>query len=190
MNTTTPKKSNAPKPIVTMPDMVYDVFAENITKENILGFLPRKINGDLAALALLEIAQAQVSKNLCTCSSDLHQISSYKVLSLVNTNGFFIIPSSAGFFEISNKNNESGVIVDEIIFGIITTLLSFDEMIKAFNQEDEIVNAGFYRNFRNNLTQRLSDVSNFILTQPMDAPPSTEETAQIKSMLETVYSFT
>lgn len=190
MDAKTTKKSDTAKPIITMPDMVYDLLVERIAKEDALGFLPRKLKGDLAAIALLEIAQSQVSKNLCRCSSELHQISSYRVLSLANTSGFLIIPSNAGFFEISNKNNESGIIVDEIIFGIITTLLSFDEMIKAFNQEDEIVNAGFYRCFRNNLTQRLSDVSNFILTQPMDAPPSSEEAAQIESMLETVYSFT
>lgn len=194
MNTQNPDHKTQAKPIFTVPDMIYDVFVEGVVINQSVSFLQRKVGGTLEALIRLEACQHSVSKKLCSGSGSggdyTNKIQGYNFLRIANTDGFIIMPSNQAVFEISDKHNYSGVLVDSRLFGVITMLLTLDRVAQEYEAVNKPKLKAMFEDYRQTILTRLQEVSNFMLTEDMDAPPSEEEAAQIKGMMKTIYAFT
>lgn len=190
MNNQNPDHKTQDKPIFTVPDMIYDVFVESISSKQSISFLQRKVGGTLEALIRLEACQDSVSKRLYSGIDYSRKIQRYDFLRIVNTDGFIVMPVSTELFKISDKNNYSDVVVDSRLFGVITMLLTLERMAQEYTATDKPKVAATFEEYRKTILTKLQEVSNFMLTEDMDAPPSEEEAAQIKGMMKTIYSFT
>lgn len=189
MNTQNPAHKTQDKPIFTVPDIIYSVFVEGVGTQQSISFLQRKLGGTLEALIRLEANQHSVSKKLCLNNS-YAKIDGYESLRIANTDGFILIPNNQAVFEISDKNNYSGVMVDSRVFGVITMLLTFDRMAQEYAAMEKPKLKAKFEGYKEMILTRLQEVSNFMLTEDMDAPPSEQEIAEIKGMMKTIYAFT
>lgn len=168
--------------VITLPDSIYDLFVMSVAPEKADTFLNRKLNNDLTLVGDLGMATLAKSKELGVPDG----VVKWDILSLNNAYSFIFEPCEKTHFNISDENHPEGCLVDERVFGVVSTILAFRELADKYKNEPSTT--AMFSKYALDTKTELIDLIQHVLTNEPHLVSEQEKT-QAENVIKTVNAF-
>ena len=169
--------------VITLPDYMYDLLVAGVPSRKSLSFLAKKFEGDLPSLIAFEETLYRKSKELCWFNG----VSDYYFLTLNNSKGFYLEPRNKEHFTIIDGKLPNGCKVDERLFGIISTILTFKAL--AESHATNVAKMKMFNKCASDMKAEITSLANHILINE-EHNATDDEKKKIKAAVRTINAFT